>query len=570
MDGRGTPILKIDSLDSLSEGTETVYRNPQATLFASRPVGCPPDPHIDNEDREQHRLHIITTQSREADEKGSYSGSGDDRTMTGTYTETISSSEEFKEAQLQHHWPTIHDGGLEYIYENVESDYHSTSKLRMNNQSTQIYEGTYGPEGQTRELTVDTKTIKEGLLFTSTDETYERLRGRDSKETYESTWDYTNVVPNEGTPHGEETTYVVRTTTDYNMYFTLDIIVTGPDNKPIIGPDGAFTYDRLTDPHIEGLTYYDDLYDENASLVAKRPVVTLQAAIEAGMIQPANDDSWWWAGTKGAGWGLLQGSANALNGIQDAGIGLLNLGVDAVIPSIPLLGPIIDIPDIPSPDWSRDLVTHEGGEPGSWSDTHGWSKFLGGEGVIALGTGGVSEVRHLRHVRKLKNLDTASDSARLANAAQQTSNTRTVASQLDNLLDDTARQADNGLANAADDFAKPVTVEVNAPRRITSTYGKYVRRVDDFKHALDPNHVIAAAKEKAGEVLKLRPDGIPYDHLTETRNAMQGAKRHINNLKKHLSDPKLSSADRAIIEGELGELSKILDGAEGILGELAK
>ena len=105
---------------------------------------------------------------------------------------------------------------------------------------------------------------------------------------------------------------------------------------------------------------------------------------------------------------------------------------------------------------------------------------------------------------------------------------------------------------------------------IVTGYGRYVRRVDNYKHALDPNHVRAAAKEKAGEILKRKPDGAPFDHLGETRRAMAGAKDHIINLKKHLSDPNLSQADRAVIEEELRLLSRMLDQAEGILGELAR
>ena len=57
---------------------------------------------------------------------------------------------------------------------------------------------------------------------------------------------------------------------------------------------------------------------------------------------------------------------------------------------------------------------------------------------------------------------------------------------------------------------------------------------------------------------------------SETRANMSGARRHIINLKKHLSDSRLSPSDRAIIEAELGELSGWLDRAEEILGELAR
>jgi hypothetical protein len=43
---------------------------------------------------------------------------------------------------------------------------------------------------------------------------------------------------------------------------------------------------------------------------------------------------------------------------------------------------------IPSPDWSKGLITEEYGGAGTWSDTHGWSKFSGGNGVLAFLTAG--------------------------------------------------------------------------------------------------------------------------------------------------------------------------------------
>ena len=50
---------------------------------------------------------------------------------------------------------------------------------------------------------------------------------------------------------------------------------------------------------------------------------------------------------------------------------------------------------------------------------------------------------------------------------------------------------------------------------------------------------------------------------------MNGLFDRVPILKKYLSDPNLSPAQRAAIEGELGEISNLLDRAEQILGELA-
>jgi hypothetical protein len=123
----------------------------------------------------------------------------------------------------------------------------------------------------------------------------------------------------------------------------------------------------------------------------------------------------------------------------------------------------------------------------------------------------------------------------------------------------------------ADEAAAAVRGASNARGvRFATKYGEYVRRADNFKHALSREHVLAALAEKQGKTVKLKRDGTPFDHLQETRNAMHGAKMRINALKKYLTDPALTSEQRRIIEGELGELSQLLDGAERILGELAR
>lgn len=123
--------------------------------------------------------------------------------------------------------------------------------------------------------------------------------------------------------------------------------------------------------------------------------------------------------------------------------------------------------------------------------------------------------------------------------------------------------------NATTTAANPCVVQ-SVQDGIRTSYGKYVRRAEGFKHQLDSEHVRAARREKSGEVVSRKPDGTPYDHLKETREAMTGAKAHILIIKKHLGDPRLSPGDRATIESELKELSLMLDRAEFILGEFAK
>jgi RHS repeat-associated protein len=93
------------------------------------------------------------------------------------------------------------------------------------------------------------------------------------------------------------------------------------------------------------------------------------------------------------GWGFTlgvgQGATNIANGLQDTAIGLANLpgGFVNGIAWLEEKAGILDsndpvrVPKIPSPDWSRDLITTEGGE--GWSDSHEWSKGLGAAGVAA-------------------------------------------------------------------------------------------------------------------------------------------------------------------------------------------
>ena len=108
----------------------------------------------------------------------------------------------------------------------------------------------------------------------------------------------------------------------------------------------------------------------------------------AGIPEPESGESWWWAGTKGFFKGLGQGILNTANGVQDIVVGVVNLtggvaynGTSWVVNRF---GGDNPYGWIPSPDWSRGLLTDESGEPGTWGDTHGWSKFAGGSGATAL------------------------------------------------------------------------------------------------------------------------------------------------------------------------------------------
>uniref|UniRef100_UPI0036F2CDB1 RHS repeat-associated core domain-containing protein n=1 Tax=Tautonia marina TaxID=2653855 RepID=UPI0036F2CDB1 len=97
-----------------------------------------------------------------------------------------------------------------------------------------------------------------------------------------------------------------------------------------------------------------------------------QSLVEAGR--------WSWdVGSAGA-LGALQGVANLANGVTDVAAETGNMLIDHSVPGRHIISrwvPCVGY-DIPSPDWSRDLIVHE-------SETcHNISKFSGGTGLTFL------------------------------------------------------------------------------------------------------------------------------------------------------------------------------------------
>jgi hypothetical protein len=107
-----------------------------------------------------------------------------------------------------------------------------------------------------------------------------------------------------------------------------------------------------------------------------------------------------WGVTSAGFKGVAQGACNIVNGVQDAAVGVVNVAIavpNGIASGIDYVTGVTDphyqirVPYVHSPDWSRNLITEEGGTPGGWDDMHGWSKFAGGEGVMSLITGGASK-----------------------------------------------------------------------------------------------------------------------------------------------------------------------------------
>ena len=68
------------------------------------------------------------------------------------------------------------------------------------------------------------------------------------------------------------------------------------------------------------------------------------------------------------------------------------------------------------------------------------------------------------------------------------------------------------------------------------------------------------------DLLKVRPDGKPFEHTTEVEDAMRGLKNEIESMREHLSDPSISEAKRDATEGILGRTSDFVDSVENFLG----
>ena len=95
--------------------------------------------------------------------------------------------------------------------------------------------------------------------------------------------------------------------------------------------------------------------------------------------------------------------------------------------------------------------------------------------------------------------------------------------------------------------------------------GKYS---DGFKHALSPEHVKWALKDKNGIGSGINPmTGKPNNHLTEVRNALNGVIKNLGKVIKKLGDPKLKLAERVALEKDLSTLSKMRGLVRKVLGE---
>lgn len=110
--------------------------------------------------------------------------------------------------------------------------------------------------------------------------------------------------------------------------------------------------------------------------------------------------------------------------------------------------------------------------------------------------------------------------------------------------------------HAGEDPVEAVSVEEEEPSGYT---GKSGTKTDRLKEHLTDRDLDAARREANGEVVARKPNGEPWDHVNEVREAQQGLLNQIQRLQRKLGDPRLSEADRAAAQAELSEASKLLE-----------
>jgi RHS repeat-associated protein len=92
-------------------------------------------------------------------------------------------------------------------------------------------------------------------------------------------------------------------------------------------------------------------------------------------------------------------------------------------------------------------------------------------------------------------------------------------------------------------------------------------KTDDILSHLGTRDLEAARRELNGEVVGFRPDGQPWDHVQEVRNAQQGIRNRIGSLMSDLADPKTQSniGLKALIQNDISFWSTLLDITEQVV-----
>jgi RHS repeat-associated protein len=90
-------------------------------------------------------------------------------------------------------------------------------------------------------------------------------------------------------------------------------------------------------------------------------------------------------------------------------------------------------------------------------------------------------------------------------------------------------------------------------------------KTDRLKAHVLNGELDAARREAAGQVVKRKADGTPWDHVHELRDAQRGLLNRIESINRQLGRDGISDAQRVTLQQELGQASRLLDKTEGYL-----
>jgi hypothetical protein len=98
---------------------------------------------------------------------------------------------------------------------------------------------------------------------------------------------------------------------------------------------------------------------------------------------------------------------------------------------------------------------------------------------------------------------------------------------------------------------------LHGPRNLTKT--------DRLAEHLTERDLDAARRELLGEVVARKPNGTPFDHVDEVRNAQRGLVKRIGAIRRAMGNQALGQQQRQGLLDELSKASSLLDRSEDIL-----
>ena len=100
------------------------------------------------------------------------------------------------------------------------------------------------------------------------------------------------------------------------------------------------------------------------------------------------------------------------------------------------------------------------------------------------------------------------------------------------------------------------------PRFSKIASGPFRTKLNNIATHITERDLRAAARELKGEVVKRKPNGTPWDHVHEVKDAQNGLMKVINASKEVLNNSGKSAAEKAAAQADLSRASKMLDLSE--------